>query len=630
MPPVFGIIQTEHHCPDPLGVIRMKQAATYMVPRRLDTLEWSSGCFFAALIGHKKADETGKFLYQEGDFIIAADGTLFKWKELLRKLGFGNSDIQPGAAELILKSFLRWGKDCVRHLYGDFAFVIVNIKSGNIFCGRDPAGVRPFFYGLHLNSFIFGSELRQVLAFYDTLPPLRNEYLLDSLVTVKTKRDLAPYEGIYRLKPGHTLRVSANEVKEEPYWNPDPCRTIRLKQENDYIEILREDLINAVDMRCREVSVIGSELSGGLDSAAVTGIAAMTACGTGSQLYSFSNVFPTGTDITFTDEREWIDRMLEFKEMEWTGVDYLGMTIAELLEQTIKLQGCFVQQHYHIFNRGIYEAAGKKGAEVLLSGFGGDEMVSARISVPWNEMIREGQWRHMADELYHKGITLRSLIKPGKLAFNYLLSFTHKPESRSGIFTPEFLDRRFASLPLQEDFARKNKLRERLAKKYRLPYFAELSARQLNRIRMDHVPQRMEYCYAAAAQFGVEYRYPLLDQNLIETFMALPPWLKQHHGTNRYLFRAAIKNLVPETIRQRDDKSLSTIPQVYFSLVNEKESIMERIRHCSGSAYLNEIFDFSRFGQWYGKIVRRDEQESNYSMPGAFYDYLMIMLYFNH
>ena len=126
----------------------------------------------------------------------------------------------------------------------------------------------------------------------------------------------------------------------------------------------------------------------------------------------------------------------------------------------------------------------------------------------------------------------------------------------------------------------------------------------------------------------MEYRYPLLDTDLVETCLAFPPWLKQHHGKNRYVFRQAIRGFVPEKIRDRDDKSGNTIPQTYYSLVTEREAILELIRSCSGSDFLKEIFDFSRFPQWYERLVKRAPEDMNYLMPGAFYDYLMIMLYY--
>lgn len=144
----------------------------------------------------------------------------------------------------------------------------------------------------------------------------------------------------------------------------------------------------------------------------------------------------------------------------------------------------------------------------------------------------------------------------------------------------------------------------------------------------NHVPQRMEYCYAAAAQYGIEYRYPLLDEDLIRTYLSFPPWVKQHHGNNRYVFREAIRGFVPEEIRVRNDKSGATIPQTYYSLVNERETILALISNCSASAFLNEIFDFSRFAEWYDKLVKRDPGDVNNLMRGTFYTYLMILIYY--
>jgi asparagine synthase (glutamine-hydrolysing) len=138
----------------------------------------------------------------------------------------------------------------------------------------------------------------------------------------------------------------------------------------------------------------------------------------------------------------------------------------------------------------------------------------------------------------------------------------------------------------------------------------------------------MEYCYTAAAQYGVEYRYPLLDIDLIETYLAFPPWMKQYHGINRYVFREAIKGFVPEEIRQRDDKSGTTIPHLHYSLLKEKDQIMRFIRSCAGQPDLEKIMDLSKFPQWYEKLTQRDKADINFLNPGAFYAYLMIMLYF--
>jgi len=75
---------------------------------------------------------------------------------------------------------------------------------------------------------------------------------------------------------------------------------------------------------------------------------------------------------------------------------------------------------------------------------------------------------------------------------------------------------------------------------------------------------------------------------------------------------------VPKVIEQRADKLGSTIPQTYYSFVNEQKEIKEVVNNAMKSTFLNEIFDLSRFPEWYEKLVKRDKNDMNYRMPGRF------------
>ncbi len=609
-------------------ITRMTGAATYVMPRRLATLEMPVSWMAATLRNDSPATEVNTVLLRKGDLVVAADASIYNRREILRRLGSNIPELEAGDAGIILLAYEKWGNRCLEYLYGDFAFTIFNSANGEIFCGRDPMGVRPYFYTLQGGSFIFASELRMVLATLDPRPEVRPDYLLDTLVTVKSSKEKSPFDNIYRLPPAHYLVCKGRNVTITRYWFPDAHDRIDLARNEDYVEMFRELLVNAVTMRCKGVTSLGSELSGGIDSSSVTGIAADVAEGEKRKITAFSNIFPDGTDMEFKDEKEFITSMLEFKPVTWQGIDNLGIPVTDLFRYTLTVQGIFLQQVFSVFNYGLYKAAGEAEIRVLLSGFGGDELVSARTSLPWNELIREQQWRVIRDEIFYKGITPKAILKPGLLAARYLNSKFHHPEYRTGVFTPELLGKRLGNLPLQPGFVDKHHLEQRYQDNYKFPYRDTLSMRQLDRISMDHLPQRMEYCYTAAAQFGLEYRYPLLDVNLVLACLSFPPQVKQHHGINRYLFRQAITGYVPESIRQRDDKSGSTIPHTHHMLAREKEQIMALVRECSESSRLREIFDFSRFESWHERLVKRDSRDINYLMPGAFYDYLMVMMYF--
>jgi asparagine synthase (glutamine-hydrolysing) len=631
MPPIFGILNTLLKPVDPEMIRRMKDAAVYLKPREIFSRELP-GAFLAAAVVKDNPLVPGKdTLVIDGNWVLVADVSLYKKDE-----GRGTGDKEQeececrgrrSDSEYIMETWLKWGRDCVKHLYGDFAFVIFNTQTGEIFCGRDHLGVRPLFYTFQNDRFIFASELRLVAAALPEKPAIRQDYLLDTLITAKTAKHLAPFENCYRLKPAHAIHISKNSINESEYWQADTEKKIRLQAEQEYISLLRDQLTSAVTMRCRGVSLLGTELSGGLDSSAITGIAAQYMIQHDKKLSAYSNLFPEESNIEFKDEREFIAAMREFIPFDWHGIDRLSEDLAETLKFAVNIQGVYIQQNFSIFGKALYEEAGDKNIQVLLSGFGGDELVSAPIAMPWNELIRARKWKIISDEIFHQGITIKSILKPFLIAARFLKASLFPVKYTSGVFTKELLDKRFANLPLQPDFASKHMLRKRLGNNYRRLRHKKSSQRQFDRITMDHVPQRMEYCYAAAAQYGMEYRYPLWDKDLVETALAFPPWMKQHHGINRYQFRQIIQGFVPGKIKERDDKSGATIPHIFNSMATDKEPLLAIINRVAGTSSLDHIFDMSRFPEWYKKLAMRDPKEINYLNPGAFYGYLMMMIY---
>jgi hypothetical protein len=115
---------------------------------------------------------------------------------------------------------------------------------------------------------------------------------------------------------------------------------------------------------------------------------------------------------------------------------------------------------------------------------------------------------------------------------------------------------------------------------------------------------------------------------LLQTFLSFPSWMKNRPGTDRYLFRQALKDVIPEAIRLRMDKTGAVIPHTYLRLKKDRELILDFIKQCSTDEYLNHVFDFSRFESWIDALLERNPDDMNYLMPGAFYNYLMILSWF--
>jgi asparagine synthase (glutamine-hydrolysing) len=624
MPPIFGICNQFNVIQE--DITKWNHGALYKKNRKIVS-HITDRVYFAQAAMDDLVCETGSAFAFNNHISVVADASLYHREQLINSLHLDITEQIPDAA-LILNAYLKWGVDCPSHLYGDFAFVVFDSRSGAVYCARDHLGVKPFFYALHHDSFVFASEWKTIkhLVAVDEKPD--NEYLLDGLLSVNSFHKTTSLKTVIRLEAANYLQLEQEKSTLKRYWNPDLHKMLVCKNENEYIDLLREKLICAISERCTDQKNIASELSGGLDSSAVTGIADRLLKQKGVTLHAYSNLFPKNTDIEFTDEGEFIAYMCTHASLSWEGISKHSKGIIEILHHSLNTQGCYIPLNYNIFNQSLFAVAAQKNIRILLSGFGGDELVSARIGIPWNELIQGMQWSILVDELFYRGITFRSLAKMGMIALNFFKSLLVKQKHANRIFTRDFLDNRFASLPLKADFVEKYNLREKFIALNQRPYRQKLIHRQWNQVTKDVISLRLETCYAAAAQYGIEYRYPLLDVDLVETALAFPPWLKQHYGVNRYMFREAIKGFVPEEIRLRNDKLGSTIPQTLYHLATEKEELFSVIREAEKSPYLKEIFDFPKFETWYEKLVRRDPKERQYLLTGTYFTYLMILMYY--
>ena len=219
--------------------------------------------------------------------VVAADARLDDRDALCDALGVplperaGLTD-----AELILRAFMRWGRDCPHHLLGDYAFAVRDRRRRTLFCARDHIGARPFYYALTTRRFVFASAVEAVLAAPDVSDAL-DERVVATHLTVEALRSGARtfFAAVRKLPPGHTLTVEAGRpedgsggprVRIEQYWHPERAPAARPASDDAYAEQLLDLYTQAVRDRLRG-GPVGVHLSGGLDSSSVAVLAAREA-----------------------------------------------------------------------------------------------------------------------------------------------------------------------------------------------------------------------------------------------------------------------------------------------------------------------------------------------------------------
>ncbi|WP_102347401.1 asparagine synthase (glutamine-hydrolyzing) [Bacillus sp. Marseille-P3661] len=249
-------------------------------------------------------------------YTICYNGELYNTEDIRRELlkkGYtfhGHSD-----TEVLLTSYMEWKENCLQHLNGIFAFAVWDAAEDKLFIGRDRLGVKPLFYKQDGGRFLFGSELKALLAH----PDVRTEITYDGLAEVF---GLGPskspghgiFKGIHELRPGHALTFSKNGLKTWRYWN------VKSEKHTDSLEEtaqkVRELFVDTVERQLVSDVPICTFLSGGVDSSAITAIAAKYMEDRGKDpLHTYSidyvdnELYFKANDFQPNSDNEWIEKM---------------------------------------------------------------------------------------------------------------------------------------------------------------------------------------------------------------------------------------------------------------------------------------------------------------------------------
>ena len=442
---------------------------------------------------------------------------------------------------LLLRAYKRWGERCAERLTGDYAFAVWDRQEGAVFCWRSPLGERPFYYASEGGLFAFGTAIGAVLA-APGVPGGLDEDQIAALF-------LRPYHvhvpgrtlfrAVRRLRPGQGLEVRSGTVRTFRHWRPEAAPKVWLREPDAYAEALLELITRSVDDRLRG-GPVASQLSGGLDSSAVTVLAARLSRGAGRPpVPTFSWLPPAPADIP---DASSYSRTASVAETEQLGVSYAKVSAADVLAVFLR-DGAYPEGGEYPHNEHVYRKAREQKARVLLTGFLGDEFASC--NGVWHDphLLASGRWLRLLGRARHEGIgTLRRATRGvwrGSAGVGLSLKRRLWESTRDvNLVAPEL--RRRADLPSRPA----------------LDWFGAVRARQLRFLREDERHGRtFEINAAAAALHGLECRHPLADRRIVEFVLGVPPDLFRRNGQPRWLMRQALRSVLPEDVRTNRDKT---------------------------------------------------------------------------
>jgi asparagine synthase (glutamine-hydrolysing) len=210
---------------------------------------------------------------EEGTLWIVFNGEIYNHATLRAQLeARGHRYRTQSDTETIVHLYEEYGRECVHHLRGMFAFAVWDAKAKRLFVARDRLGIKPLYYRLSSDSFIFASEIKVILA-HGIRPQFHRSSLPEYLAFGYLSGPETFYENILKLMPGHILEVDLQgQAKIEPYWDLHIAPKGSDRSENYYLERYRDLLEQAISSHLMSDVPLGIFLSGGVDSSAVAAL----------------------------------------------------------------------------------------------------------------------------------------------------------------------------------------------------------------------------------------------------------------------------------------------------------------------------------------------------------------------
>lgn len=316
----------------------------------------------------------------DGSVILVYNGEIYNFQNLRVELqAKGYQFRSTGDTEVLLNAYHAWGDECVNRFNGMFAFAIWDNRRHRLFIARDRYGIKPLYYRFSGGTLLFGSEVKSLLEHPDvsvrvSVPALNEYFSFQNIFS-----DITLFDGIKLLPAATTLSLTLGDpdsLRIAKYWDYEFSEAQGVEEE-EYVEELCRLFEQSVNRQLVSDVEIGSYLSGGMDSGAVTCVAANNFRNLKTFTGGFDLSSASGLELGF-DERQKAEYLSNRYKTEHYEVVLKAGDMERVLPQLIwHLEDLRVGQSYPNF---YVSRLASRFVKVVLSGAGGDELFAG---YPW-------------------------------------------------------------------------------------------------------------------------------------------------------------------------------------------------------------------------------------------------------
>jgi len=523
-------------------------------------------CGSGVLLGNVRLaiiDQAGggqPMLDPESGVRIVFNGMIYNYLELRQELQESGYAFQTQSdTEVLLKAYLHYGEEVVKHLNGMYAFAAYHPDNRRLFCARDPLGIKPLYYKYDGETLIFASEIKALIALRGEAVEYDPQAISDYIHLQYALGEKTFIKGVRKLLPGHCLRFDGKSFATWVYWEPNPDSSYRgsFPQAADELRALLDD---AVRLQIRSDVPVGAHLSGGLDTGTVSALAAQKlpqGLHTFTAAFNDGGIFDDSAYAQITAKYIGSEHHLSYPDHRDFAILY--EQLAYHLDEPVAAPGVFPQYIVSkLAKERVTVVLGGQGADEIFGGYAryylllldqaircGAEQGKENLGISWEELGTSLGQLNQYGSLWQKIQANGAFEAPIKRYWTLI----DRSEGLIQYLTPEF---------------------ESCLNGYRtfdefVPYLmryrdAELLNLVLYYETTNWLPALLQVEDRMSMACSLESRVPILDRRIVDFAFSLPTSIKMRGGRTKAIMRAAFDDLLAPAIRDRRDKVGFPVP----------------------------------------------------------------------
>ncbi|HMD98898.1 MAG TPA: asparagine synthase (glutamine-hydrolyzing) [Terriglobia bacterium] len=459
--------------------------------------------------------------------------------------------------ETIVHLYEEYGRDCVRHLRGMFAFALWDSRRRRLFVARDRLGIKPFYYHHSADAFLFGSEIKAILAYPSIQAEFNRAVLPEYLAFGYLAGPDTFFTGVRKLLPGHTLELDeGGKLRIERYWDLTTSPGSEEKTKSFCINTYREMLEGAVSSHLMSDVPLGVFLSGGVDSSAV------------AALMTKIRREPIQTFSVGYEEAP-------YSELPYAGVvaKHIGSVHHEVRVSCREFFDALPKLIWHEDEPIVWPSSvalyfvaqlAREHVTVVLTGEGSDETLAGYTRYPWT------LWNSRLDSIYRHAVPgglrrrMRAALQDSAwIGADVRRKLSHSFLARDGNSWASFYFENFycafsaaqqAEL-LGDDLMAELRAQSASAYQNSLAYWDHSSGELIGRLLYTDIKtylvellMKQDNMSMAAS---IESRVPFLDHVLVEFAASIPARFQTRGLEGKLILKAAVEDLLPDSIIHR-------------------------------------------------------------------------------